>query len=157
MMRGVDGISFQVCLGNVRARCLRCGATYFVPAEPGDELTHFSDLVCAACEDVTTYAALIIQIGVEGLNAARALLHLEAPEGKRAAGKTHGTIGSPWPFSAMCPNGHFARQEGWDKEKLWAALRRNEPIRLHCIRCDNHWDASDVQKTALEFALPKSF
>ena len=71
----VDAPALQVRLGNVRAQCECCRSTYFVSAEPGEEITEASDLICVICETVTTYAALILQIGDEGLKAARDRLH----------------------------------------------------------------------------------
>jgi hypothetical protein len=116
-----------------------------VCAEPGEEITDASDLICAVCETVTTYAALILQIGDEGLKAARDRLHGSIDR-----------VAMPWPFSVSCPNGHFVVQDGWDKAKLRAALKKGEPIRLYCARCDCHWDATTMQRDSLEFSLTRA-
>lgn len=141
----VDAPALQVRLGNVRAQCECCRSTYFVSAEPGEEITEASDLICTVCETVTTYAALILQIGDEGLKAAR----------DRLRGGIERVV-MPWRFSVTCRNGHFAVQDGWDKSKLRAALKRAEPIRLYCARCDCHWDATAIQRDSLEFSITRA-
>lgn len=138
----VDAPALQVRLGNVRAQCERCRSTYFVSAEPGEEITDASDLICVVCETVTTYAALILQIGDAGLKAARDRLRagIEA-------------VAVPWAFSMTCPDGHFTLQDGWDKAKLRATLKTGEPIRLYCARCDRHWEATAIQRDLLDFSI----
>jgi hypothetical protein len=61
----------EVALGNVRARCPQCRSTRFVPADPGEDLTHLSDLICAHCESPVTHGELIMQIADEALREAR--------------------------------------------------------------------------------------
>lgn len=141
----VDAPVLQVRLGDVRAQCECCRSTYFVSPEPSDDITDASALICAVCETVTTYAALILGIADEGLKAARDRL--------RAGTEQSAT---PWPFSFSCPNGHFVVQHGWDKGKLRAALKRGEPIPLYCARCDCLWEATPSQRGSLEFSVVKA-
>ena len=141
----MDAPALQVRLGNVRAQCECCRSTYFVSAEPGEEITEASDLICAVCETVTTYAALILRIGDEGLKAARERLRAGVER-----------VAMPWPFSVSCPSGHFVVQDDWDKEKLRAALKKGEPIRLYCARCGCHWEATTAQRGSLAFSLTRA-
>ena len=138
----MDAPALQVRLGNVRAQCECCRSTYFVSAELGEEITDASDLICAVCETVTTYAALILRIGDEGLKAARDRLRAGIER-----------VAMPWSFSVTCPNGHFAVQDAWDKAELRAALKSGESIRLHCARCDCHWEATTSQRGSLDFSI----
>ena len=61
-----------------------------------------------------------------------------------------------WTFSATCPNGHLTVQDGFERETLWICLREKLPIRLYCIHCDTRWDATEMQRDTIEFALPNA-
>ena len=61
----------EVALGNVRAQCPRCRPTRFVPADPAEDITHLSDLLCAQCESPATHGELILQIADQALREAR--------------------------------------------------------------------------------------
>jgi hypothetical protein len=73
----MDSIFTEVALGNVRAQCPRCRSTRFVCADPAEDISHLSDLICAHCETPVTHGELIMQIADEALKEARQRL-LEA-------------------------------------------------------------------------------
>ncbi len=63
------------------------------------------------------------------------------------------TEGKPWPFTAECPDGHPSEQTQYDHLALSRLLRYGEPIALRCRQCGREWDASEGQRTVLDWAL----
>jgi hypothetical protein len=57
-------------LGGVFAHCPNCWSSEFVAEGSEEEITFLSTLVCSACEQPTTKADLILQIGGEALKQA---------------------------------------------------------------------------------------
>jgi len=65
-------------------------------------------------------------------------------------------VSDVWPFSATCPLGHIATQEGFHVITLKRLIERNEVIRLYCPQCARHWEASSGQRETLRWAVAKN-
>ena len=60
---------------------------------------------------------------------------------------------TPWPFSVMCAQGHYADQGGLTANDLRKLLRAGSPIPLYCIECDRSWTASEEERGKIQWAL----
>ncbi len=58
-----------------------------------------------------------------------------------------------WIFTARCPRGHFAPQQGFDAETLRQRIKADERIALYCPECGASWDAEPPQRQAMGWAL----
>ena len=58
-----------------------------------------------------------------------------------------------WTFSATCPRGHHATQDGFTREQLRLCLAADVVIRLYCVECDGLWTATEPQRRAIGWAL----
>lgn len=63
------------------------------------------------------------------------------------------TVAGPWKFTLTCPQGHPVTEEGYDERNLRKLLRSEEPLRVYCASCDEHWDADPEQRSMLRWAL----
>ncbi len=54
-------------------------------------------------------------------------------------------------FFATCPNGH-ERAQGFYKDRLGELLQAGS-LRLWCMKCDTHWNASDTELETLRRLL----
>ena len=74
----------QIRLGDTIARCPRCGASEFVPIDPGNELDEASDMVCASCETPALHGELILQIATQAYQEVGERLRAGPPRKKAA-------------------------------------------------------------------------
>jgi hypothetical protein len=58
-----------------------------------------------------------------------------------------------WTFTATCPKGHADAQQTFDHGFLEGSLRFGAPIRFYCAQCQQHWNATPLQREVLGGAL----
>ena len=66
-------------IGELLARCARCGGTQFAPAIPGTALKMTSTLLCCACTFRVTHGALLAELASEAVRHTRAMTTFRKP------------------------------------------------------------------------------
>ena len=73
----VDKLGFNI--GDLLARCARCGGTRFAPAMPGAALKMTSALLCCSCTFSVTHGALLAELASEAVRQPRAMTTFRKP------------------------------------------------------------------------------